>query len=81
MQPKPLNLSHPKFLKLHHSSTGVKRQYTETREQQAVFQSQQTINMRTNAYCNMRPRKRLERSNVGRTAVIETLKQALMLYG
>lgn len=48
----------------------------ETRDEQAVFQSQQTINTRTNAYCNTRPRKCLESSNVGRSGVIQTSKQA-----
>lgn len=63
MKLKPPNLSLPKFLKIHHSSTGIKR--TETQEEQSVFQSEQTINTRTNAYCNMRPRKCLESGNVG----------------
>lgn len=80
MKLKPLNLSHPKFVKMHHSSTGIKRQYKETRDEQAVFQSQQTINTRTNAYCNMRSKKCLESSTVGRPGVIQTSWQACTLW-
>lgn len=81
MQPKPLNLSDTKPLKLQHSNTGVNKQYTKTRDQQTVFQSPLAINIRTNVYCNMKARKCLEGSNTGRTRLIETLKQTLTLYG